>query len=278
MKIFAPAKINLSLVVEEKRKDKFHEIKTIFQTINLFDEIEIFPQDTLSVICPSILEKENIVYKGAISLLKYAKKKYGAGIVIKKHIPVSAGLGGGSSDCAETLFVLNKFWGLSLSKDELKKIGESLGADVPFFFEKGACFGSGKGEKITKLAEIPNCFFLLVFFPFKVSTKEVYERFEEQKSNYNIKNLILAIKQGNLFDIAKNLYNSLESVTIKKYPEIRKMKEYLIEEGALNALMTGSGPTIFGIFQKRKDCLMVKQKLHLSGIKAKIVKPFKAQG
>lgn len=273
MNIFAPAKINLSLIVEEKRKDKFHNIKTIFQTINLFDKIEISSSETLSVSCLSIPEKENIVYKAGLALLKYTEQKYGARIAIKKHIPISSGLGGGSSDCAETLLALNKFWGLCLSKHQLKNIGETLGADVPFFFEKGTGFGKGKGEKITPLISIPNCFFLLVFFPFKVSTKEVYESFIPQKRNYDVKSLILAIEEGNLFDIAKNLYNDLESVTIKKHPIIQETKEYLVKEGALNVLMTGSGPTIFGIFERQKDALLVKKSLPYPGIKAKIVKP-----
>lgn len=273
LKVSAPCKINLSLVVETKREDGFHNIKTIFQTINIFDKIKIFEGETLSVSCPFIEEKENIVYKACLSLLKYTKKEDKARIVIEKHIPIGGGLGGGSSDCAETLIALNKFWALSLSKDELKNIGASLGSDVPFFFERGTCFGNGKGERIVRLPQIPPCFFLLVFFPFPVVTKEVYESWKIKKTHYNIENLILAIKEGNLFDIAKHLYNDLEEITIKRYPEIKEMKAYLIKEGALNALMTGSGPTIFGIFKSLKDARYVKQKLDLAGIKAKIAKP-----
>lgn len=273
MEITAPAKINLSLVVESKREDGFHNIKTIFQTISLFDKIKIYPSETLSVSCASIREKENIVYKGCLSLLKYAKKDKGARIVIKKHIPIASGLGGGSSDCAETLIALNKFWNLSLSKDKLKNIGASLGADVPFFFDKGTCLGTGKGENITRLPLMPPCFFLLVFFPFPLSTKDVYESLKPKKVDYKIEKLILAIKKRDILDIAKALYNELEEVAIKRYPEICKMKEYLIKEGALNAAMTGSGPTIFGIFKSLKDALSVKQKLHLDKISSKIVKP-----
>ncbi|MEW6680074.1 MAG: 4-(cytidine 5'-diphospho)-2-C-methyl-D-erythritol kinase [bacterium] len=258
MEVESPAKINLSLVVEGKRNDGFHNIKTIFQTISLFDKIKIFPAPALSVSCPPILEKENLVHKAALSLLEYTGCKKGAKIVIKKHIPISAGMGGGSSNCAECLLALNRFWGLSLSLDELKKIGERLGADVCFFLEKGTCLGEGKGEKLTRLPLIPDCFFLLVVFPFKVSTREVYQECGMRNAECGVRNgewgiekMILAIKNGDIFGIAKNLHNCLESVTIRKYPEIGKMKEYLIKGGALNALMSGSGPTLFGIFNKR---------------------------
>lgn len=273
MQVFAPCKINLALVVDGKRKDNFHNIKTIFQTISLFDKIEIFEGETLSVSCPPILEKENIVYKASLLLLKHAKKECGARIVIKKHIPIGGGLGGGSSDCAETLLALNKFWGLSCSKDELKNIGASLGADVSFFFEKGTCLGTGKGDEITRLPPIPPCFFLLVFFNFPIVTKEIYESLRPKRSVYKIEELVAAIKGGNIFDIAKHLYNDLEEVVIKRYPEIKETKEYLIKNGALNAAMTGSGPTIFGIFKSLKDAQDVKQKLSLAGIKAKITRP-----
>ncbi|MEW6007868.1 MAG: 4-(cytidine 5'-diphospho)-2-C-methyl-D-erythritol kinase, partial [bacterium] len=168
---------------------------------------------------------------------------------------------------------LNRFWDLSLSLDELKKIGERLGADICFFLEKGTCLGEGKGEKLTRLPLIPDCFFLLVFFPFKVSTKEVYQEFRMRNLECGIEEMILAIKNGDVFGIAKNLHNCLESVTIRKYPEIVKMKEYLIKGGALNALMSGSGPTLFGIFRKRKDAERVRKALLYLRIKAKIVKP-----
>ncbi len=283
MEIEAPAKINLSLFVEEKREDGFHNIKTIFQTISLYDKIKIFPSEGLSVSCSSIRHKENLVYKACLSLLKYTEYKKGAKIIIKKHIPISAGLGGGSSDCANTILGLNRFWDLSLSKNSLKKIGGSLGADVPFFLERGTCLGEGIGTELTKLHPIPDCFFLLVFFPFKVSTKEVYEKVKSQKSrvktqelgvrSQKIEDMILAIENGNLEGIARNLHNDLESVTFNIDPEISKIKEYLIKEGALNALMSGSGPTIFGIFKKKMDAIVIKKRLALSGIKAKIVKP-----
>jgi len=273
VEVNAPAKLNLSLVVDGKRKDGFHNIKTIFQTISLFDKIRVFPSNRLSISCPPIPFTENLVYKACILLQKYTGCNKGARIVIKKDIPISAGLGGGSSDCASCLSLLNNFWGLSLSKEELKNIGEKLGADVCFFFEKGTGLGNGKGEKITRLPDIPNCFFLLVFFPFKVSTKWAYENFVPQKSGYEIKDIILAIEKGSLLGIAKNLYNDLESVTIKKYPEIKEMKEYLVKGGALNALMSGSGPTVFGIFEKRTIADVVRKNLILKGIKAKIVKP-----
>ncbi|MEW6102488.1 MAG: 4-(cytidine 5'-diphospho)-2-C-methyl-D-erythritol kinase [bacterium] len=273
MEIEAPAKINLSLVIQGKRDDGFHNIKTIFQTISLFDKIKIFPSPALSVSCQGIPEKENLVYKAAISLLEYANCKKGAKIVIKKHIPISAGMGGGSSNCAECLLALNRFWNLSLSLNELKKIGENLGSDVCFFLEKGTGLGEGRGEKITRLSLIPNCFFLLIFFSFKVSTREVYQKVRSQKTKERIEKMLLAIKNGDIFGIAKNLHNCLESVTIRKYPEIGRMKEYLIKEGALNALMSGSGPTVFGIFNKRKDIERIRKNLALSGIKAKVVKP-----
>jgi len=271
--INAPAKVNLFLKVLGKRRNGFHNIETVFQTISLYDKIYIYPSKDFIVSCPSINQEDNLVYKGGILLMDYVKKKKGARIVLQKNIPIASGLGGGSSDTASCLLGLNEFWDLGLSKKELKALGRMLGADVPYFIDGGTRLGEGIGTKLKKLPSIPKCYFVLVVFDFMLVTKEVYEKFKIKNSKLKIENIILAIKNGDLYGIAKNLHNDLESVVIKNHPEIEEVKNILIKEGALNALMSGSGPTVFGIVDDKRKVERIMDKLISSNIKALVTEP-----
>lgn len=251
----AAAKINLAIDVLAKRPDGFHEVAMIMQTVALYDTITVktaasgIEVTTNSKYIPA--NKDNIVYKTAELLkLKYNVKR-GISINIEKVIPIAAGLAGGSADAAATIKLLNKAWDLKLTKNEMLEAGKKLGSDVPFCLQGGTALAEGLGEKLTQLKNIPECFILLAKPPVSISTKEVYAGidFEEIKQRPNIKEMILGINEGNISLISNNLCNVLENVTIKKCTMIKDIKEKLIVHGALGSMMSGSGPTVFGVFK-----------------------------
>jgi len=261
MTILAPAKINLSLRVLNKREDGYHNIETVFQTISLYDKITITAEDKI-VVCPSkIAETENIVQKAALSLLEWTGKKKGARINLEKNIPIGGGLGGGSSDAAAVLSALNSFWDLGVSDKDLGNLAQALGADVPYFLMRGTVLGEGIGAKLTKLRKIPPCYFLLAISNVSISTKEVYESFKEKTEGYETSKMIGAIERQDLFGIANALHNDLEKVVFGKYPQLLKIKEKFIQEGVLNSALTGSGSVVFGIVKKKKEAYRIKKSL-----------------
>ncbi|MGE5632323.1 MAG: 4-(cytidine 5'-diphospho)-2-C-methyl-D-erythritol kinase [Caulobacteraceae bacterium] len=251
----AAAKINLAIDVLRKRPDGYHDVVMIMQSVALFDTITIrvvkgdIKITTNSAKIPT--DRTNIVYKAA----EYLKTKYnvkdGVIINIDKNIPVAAGLAGGSADAAVTLKLLNKAWDLRLSKNELLEAGKKLGSDVPFCIQGGTALAEGLGERLTPLPGIPDCYILLAKPSVSISTKEVYEglRMEEIKIRPDIKEMIKCIEEGELAGIASNMRNVLETVTVRKCPQIEELKSKLVEYGALGSMMSGSGPTVFGIFK-----------------------------
>lgn len=251
----AAAKINLAIDVLRKRPDGYHDVSMIMQSVALYDTITVRAlKGEIRVTSnndniPS--DKTNIAYKAAEYLkIKYNVKE-GVLINIEKTIPVAAGLAGGSADAALTLRLLNKAWNLKLSKSELLDAGKKLGSDVPFCLQGGTALAEGLGDKLTPLSGIPDCFILLAKPTISISTKEVYEGLvlEEFKERPDIKGMIKCIDQEDLEGIAGNMRNVLETVTIKKCPQIIELKEKLLEYGALGSMMSGSGPTVFGIFK-----------------------------
>jgi 4-diphosphocytidyl-2-C-methyl-D-erythritol kinase len=259
--ILAPAKINLSLRVLNKREDGYHNIETVFQSISLYDKITITADDKI-IVCPEkIAETENIVQKTALLLLEWTGKKKGARINVEKNIPIGGGLGGGSSDAAAVLSALNSFWDLGLSDKELASLAQSLGADVPYFLMRGTVLGEGIGARLTKLKEIPPCYFLLAISKVSISTKETYESFNGETEGYETREMIGAIEREDLFGIANALHNDLEKVVFGKYPELLKVKERFISEGVLNSALTGSGSVIFGIVKEKKEAHRIKKNL-----------------
>lgn len=251
----APAKINLAIDVLRKRPDGYHDVIMIMQSVALYDIITVKPirGGKITVTANSKLVPEgsqNIVYKVAELLKNKYNVKDGVEIQIEKNIPVAAGLAGGSADAAAAMKLLNKAWGLKMSKAEVLEIAKKIGSDVPFCLEGGTALAEGLGEKLTPGKPLPECFILLAKPEINISAKEVYEGIdiEEIKERPDIKGMIETLNKGSLPDVASKLCNVLENVTVKKCPEIPKIKEKLIEYGALGSVMSGSGPTVFGIF------------------------------
>jgi 4-diphosphocytidyl-2-C-methyl-D-erythritol kinase len=225
------------------------------QSVALFDTVTIrvvksdIKVTTNSAEIPT--DRTNIVYKAAEYLKIKFNVKNGVIINIDKNIPVAAGLAGGSADAAVTLKLLNKAWDLRLSKNELLEAGKKLGSDVPFCIQGGTALAEGLGECLTPLPGIPDCYILLAKPSVSISTKEVYEglKMEEIKVRPDIEEMIRCIEEGELTGIASNMRNVLETVTVKKCLQIEELKSKLVEYGALGSMMSGSGPTVFGIFR-----------------------------
>ena len=261
------AKINLSIDVLGKRPDGYHLVEMIMQTIDLFDNIKIFSLDEDKIIISSNskeipTDSSNIVYKAANLIKKEFDIKKGIEIYIDKNIPVAAGMAGGSSNAAAILVGLNKLWDLNLSNDELKKLGLKLGADVPFCIEGEASLAENIGEKLTNIDGLSEDVFILVCKPeLFVSTKEVYEAVDSKviEKRPDNKLLIQLLKENNIELLSKNMYNVLESVTKEKYPVIDKIENTMIDNKALGAMMSGSVPTVFGLYSNKDDAEKCKK-------------------
>jgi 4-diphosphocytidyl-2-C-methyl-D-erythritol kinase len=251
----APAKINLFLRVLRKRADGYHDIFSLMQKITLYDELIFSPRPKGIVLnCPGTdlpVDDGNLVVRAARAIFSYADYPYGMEINLIKKIPMTAGLGGGSSDAATTLMALNKICSLKLKKVELIKLGAKIGADVPFFIFGNAALASGIGDKLKHFRNLPQLNLILIKPDFDLPTKMVYEnlnlRLTMDKNNYSIS------RNLDLSDIIQGLHNDLESFSLKIHPELTDLKKMLLRYGALGALMSGSGPTVFGIFRNGKE-------------------------
>ncbi len=252
-----PAKINFGLQVLHKRPDGFHELETILQMIDLFDEMEFLAGDgEIKLICnkPEIPEDENnLVFKAAKVLRERfpEKTKSGVNIQLKKNIPAGAGLGGGSGNAALALLGLNKFWDLGLGCEELIPFAASLGSDIPFFLVSPTALGTGRGDKIGKIASPRKISVVIVFPGFSISTPWVYQnlKLELTKKQNNISILQKFLSQSDISQLGNSLQNHLEPVVFNKYPVVREIKDRLLEIGACGALMSGSGSAVFGVFE-----------------------------
>lgn len=278
IKKVSPAKVNLYLKVLGKRPDGYHEIASLMQKIDLADEMEFRRRDHgIRLSCPGSglpEDSRNLVYRAARAILAEAGQKGGVEIVLRKKIPLGAGLGGGSSNAATTLTALNELFGLGFGTEQLMAMGEELGADVPFFIFSsrggGAAWAFGIGEVLRPAENVPSLCFLLVNPGFEVSTREVYEglgltpgiaffsglnldKISELTNGPTPFNIPLFSRLGGLKDIAGMLHNDLEAVTLKLHPQLKEIKDLLLRHGALGSLMSGSGPTVFGIFRDGRD-------------------------
>jgi len=246
----APAKVNYRLDVIARRPDGYHELRMIMQRVNLCDQITLTVGDTpgIRVACGSEWVpdgEENIAWKAARAMLDLAGQPTGVEIVIQKNIPVAAGLGGGSSDCATVLLGLNDLLGLELSRQQLLEIGLKLGADVPFFVFQQAALAEGIGERLSPLSMMPRVWLVLVNPNLPVSTAWVYKNVQFTQPHP------LVTTPDSFEDVAalcRVLSNDLESVTIPAFPVISEIKDALVAHGACCSLMSGSGPTVFGLF------------------------------
>jgi 4-diphosphocytidyl-2-C-methyl-D-erythritol kinase len=262
IKLFAPAKVNLFLEVINKRDDGYHNIITLMQTIALYDKIELILTDSeIEFECdwsniskePVCKPYENLAYRIAVELKKVLREKKGAKINLKKYIPAGAGLGGGSSDCASVLKGLLKLWGRRMATDQLEKIAVKFGSDIPFFLYGGCCLCENIGEKITEISPywVNKQLSLILIYPgFSISTATIYRNMNNIPRKYHKIN-ISECKNKNFF---KQLgFNRLEKIVFKLYPELQKIKQELINSGAEKALVSGSGSTVFGIFNEYGD-------------------------
>jgi len=267
MNWIAPAKINLFLRVLRKRADGYHDIFSLMQKISLYDELTFSHRPRGIVLhCPGsdLPENDNnLIVRAAKAIFDYCDYQSGMEITLVKKIPMTAGLGGGSSDAATTLVALNKICSFKLRKPELIKLGAKIGADVPFFIFGNTALASGIGDNLKHLRDLPPLDLILVKPSFELSTKMVYEnlnlRLTTEKNNYSIPRIL------DLGDIVQVLQNDLESVSLKIHPELTDLKQMLLRHGALGALMSGSGPTVFGIFRSGSEA-----KKALKGIESEI--------
>ena len=261
MKGKAYAKINISLDVIGKREDGYHLLSMIMQNIELYDEIEIEKIESGIVItCNKAFiptDERNLAYKAAKLFLETYNIKSGVSINIVKNIPVAAGLAGGSADCATVLKMLNDMFNINASEEELMKLGGTLGADVPYCINGGTALCEGIGEKITPIKPFKNQIVLLVKPPFGVSTKDVYKAFDlsKVKIHPDTEDLIKKIENDDLNYVASNMKNLLENVTVRKHKVLYKLKEYLVRNGAVGSMMSGSGPTVFAFFDDMQVAL-----------------------
>ena len=252
-------KINLGLDVLRKRPDGYHEVRMIMQTVGLYDMLtmkkkkkdEIFMECNLPFLP---VDERNLVHK-AVSLMKETYRiSEGVEISLNKKIPVAAGMAGGSSNCAAALKGMNQLFDLGLSIDELCNLGVKLGADVPYCIWGGTALAEGIGEKLTRISSMPQCSILIAKPSISVSTAFVYKNLKLGQLDHHpdIDGMIVDLDEKNLEGICEKLENVLETVTIPEYPVIEQIKQFLTEHGAMGALMSGSGPTIFGIYKDKK--------------------------
>lgn len=251
----APAKINLSLDVLGKREDGYHEVEMIMTTIDLADRLELtlLDKDEIKIVSHNRFvpdDHRNLAYQAAHLLKNRFNVKQGVSIAIEKVIPVAAGLAGGSSDAAAALRGLNKLWQLGLTIDELAEIGAEIGSDVSFCVYGGTALATGRGELIQALPAPPTCWVILAKPFIGVSTAEVYRRLNKQGLKHpKTLAMIKAIEDQSYSDVCAHLSNVLESVTLKMHPEVNQIKEQMQRFGADAVLMSGSGPTVFGLAQ-----------------------------
>jgi len=265
LKLKSPGKINLRLDVFGKRPDGYHDIRMLNSTINLYDDIEISLTDKgITVECendPTVPSGEdNIVYKACKEIMAYSNKNVGLHVKIKKNIPSAAGLGGGSSNAAAVILGLNQLLKIQLAKDKLMKIGLRFGSDIPFFLFGSPAIATGIGENLTKIKRLPKMPFVVVSPNVGVSTQSVYDKYEpDGRVLTGAEDLPkeYATKKA----VVKYLNNDLETVTGKQLPLIGELKEILMKNGALGSQMTGSGPTVFGIFSDKERAEKASKKI-----------------
>lgn len=268
IKLRALAKINLGLDVVRKREDGYHEVRMIMQTIRLYDQIRLTMTEKPGIFVKTNLfylpvNEDNLVYKSAKLLKDEFGIKKGIAIDLKKFIPVAAGMAGGSSDAAAVLVGMNRMFSLGLSKEELMKRGVAIGADVPYCIMRGTALAEGIGEKLTSLPPMPGCHVLIAKPGIHVSTKFVYTALKanELDEHPDIDGQIRALEAGDLHQLAQKMGNVLETVTMPEYPVIGEIKKVMMAGGAIGAMMSGSGPTVFGLFEDEKKAKHTYEKL-----------------
>ena len=272
MRLQAFAKINLGLDVLGKREDGYHEVRMIMQTIRMYDQLDmrksVEPGIHLTTNKKYIpVDENNLVWRAAKLMMDTCGIMEGVSIHLHKVIPVAAGMAGGSSDAAATLVGMNRLFHCGLSKEKLMELGVQIGADVPYCVLRGTALAEGIGEKLTVLPPMPDCWILIGKPGISVSTKYVYTTLDLNTDTVHpdIDGMKKALEDGNLYGITERMGNVLQDVTIPAYPEVERIKEQMKALGAVNAMMSGSGPTVFGIFDNEEKAQKACQKLRESG-------------
>ena len=270
LKLKAKAKINLGLDVVRKREDGYHEVRMIMQMINLYDKITLRKKTEPGITVTANLSylpvnEDNLVYRAAKLLMDEFQVDGGLEIELQKYIPVAAGMAGGSTDAAAVMVGVNRIFQLGLNKKQLMERGVKIGADVPFCIMRGTALAEGIGEELTPLPAMPHCSLVIAKPKIHVSTKFVYGNLKvgELTEHPDIDGQVQALRENNLEQLVTRMGNVLETVTIPAYPVIDENKHTMKKYGAMGAMMSGSGPTVFGIFEKedkaQEVCRLLKK-------------------
>ncbi len=271
----AMGKINLALDVLGRLENGYHEVRMIMQTVQLYDRVTLTLREDADIVIHTNLpflptDKNNIAWKAARLMADTFGLDRGVDVDIEKHIPVAAGMAGGSTDAAAVLFGMNRLFGLGQPMKRLMELGVTLGADVPYCLMRGTALSEGIGEILTPLPALPDCHILIAKPGVSVSTRSVYERIDScgVPSHPDIDGMIGALKANDLDGVADRMANVLEAVTIAAHPQIDAIKQTMKDCGAKNALMSGSGPTVFGLFDDKAKAIRAKEELR-AGRKAR---------
>lgn len=270
--IDAYAKVNLGLDVVRRLENGYHEVKMVMQTVGIHDTLTLKKEAQGIKITTDSGEvpanEDNLVYKAAKLLIDNYGITEGVSIHLEKRIPVAAGMAGGSTDAAAVLRGMNTLFALGVSQEELQAQGVKLGADIPYCIMGGTALAEGIGEKLTRLPDAPDCILLVAKPDINVSTKYVYENLQLDKieKHPDIDGMVEAIKTGDLAGVIARMDNVLQTVTEEKYTVIGELKRFMEENGALKALMSGSGPTVFGIYEDGAKAEAAKEKLEKLGL------------
>ncbi|MGI5989688.1 MAG: 4-(cytidine 5'-diphospho)-2-C-methyl-D-erythritol kinase [Lachnospiraceae bacterium] len=272
IKVKARGKINLGLDVLGRRPDGYHEVRMVMQTVGLYDSLEIakIPEEEIRIetnLKYLPVDENNLVYKAVRMMKETTGFSGGVHVNLHKFIPVSAGMAGGSTDAAGVMFGVNKLFGLGLSLSQMMEMGLKLGADVPYCLMRGTALAEGIGEKLTRIPAAPHMDILLAKPRISVSTRMVYEKLDSTPiaSHPDTMAILKAIAAGDVNALCASMGNVLESVTIPMYPVIAKLKRQMLDTGAIGAMMSGSGPTVFGIYPDAESCTKARDVLRRTG-------------
>lgn len=277
LQLKALGKINLGLDVLGKRENGYHDVRMVMQTLYLYDTVTLIKEETDGIEIESNLyflpkDEDNIAWRAARLLMDEFHIEGGIRIVLEKHIPVAAGMAGGSSNAAAVLYGMNRMYELGLSQQELMDRGVTLGADVPYCIMRGTVLAEGIGEILSPLPPMPRCQILIAKPPISVSTKAIYQALDsrEIEEHPDIDGIIDGLKKQDLHQVAGAMGNVLEDVTMEMHPVIGKIKNCMLEHGALGAMMSGSGPTVFGIYDDKNKIRTAMSRIKKQGLAKQI--------
>lgn len=277
LQLKALGKINLGLDVLGKRENGYHDVRMVMQTLYLYDTVTLIKEETDGIEIESNLyflpkDENNIAWRAARLLMDEFHIEGGIRIVLEKHIPVAAGMAGGSSNAAAVLYGMNRMYELGLSQQELMDRGVTLGADVPYCIMRGTVLAEGIGEILSPLPPMPRCQILIAKPPISVSTKAIYQALDskEIEEHPDIDGIIDGLKKQDLHQVAGAMGNVLEDVTMEMHPVIGKIKNCMLEHGALGAMMSGSGPTVFGIYDDKNKIRTAMSRIKKQGLAKQI--------